>query len=240
MGCDIHAYAEVRREGKWEYVPIESDQQKNRRKIWLNGAGDGIASLNIGRNYDLFAILANVRNCGGFAGCDTGDGFNPISKPKGLPADVSLEVKAESDSWNGDGHSHSWHTLAGVLSYNWTQRTKLCGWVEGPVYEKWVRYGRDRGESPKIWCEGALGPSIEHISVQEMDRRVANLLASLEGRSWSKIEAESQAKLGNYYCLLEWEQPYYKTCQGFWSDIVPELLWLGKPEDVRMVFWFDN
>ena len=41
------------------------------------------------RNYNLFAILANVRNGTAFAGCKTGEGFNPISNPKGVPSDAS-------------------------------------------------------------------------------------------------------------------------------------------------------
>ena len=188
MSCDIHAYVEVRREGKWEYIPIESDWQKNWRKRYLEDEDGGIAELDIGRNYDLFAILAGVRNGRGFAGCDTGDGFNPISKPKGLPEDVSPEVARKSEEWGVDGHSHSWHTLADLLAYDLTQRTRLRGWVTGPVCEAWRRYGRDRGESPKSWCGGVS----------------------------------------------------YKTFPEFWSEIIPELLRLGRPEDVRLVLWFDN
>jgi hypothetical protein len=76
-----------------------------------------------GRNYDLFAILADVRNGRGFAGFYTGEGFNPISDAKGLPEDVSSEVKAESDRWDCDGHSHSYFNLKELVYYDWEQTT---------------------------------------------------------------------------------------------------------------------
>jgi hypothetical protein len=47
-------------------------------------------------------------------------------------------------------------------------------------------------------------------------------------------------ELQNTYCQVEWETPYYKAASDFWSSTIPKLLRLGKPEDVRIVFWFDN
>ena len=53
-----------------------------------------------GRNYELFSILAGVR------GSST-----PISYPKGLPVDVTDDVKSLYDSWEWDAHSASWLTF---------------------------------------------------------------------------------------------------------------------------------
>jgi len=50
-----------------------------------------------GRNYSLFAALAGVRGAG--------------PSPRGLPDDVSNIVKDASDTWDCDGHSHSWITV---------------------------------------------------------------------------------------------------------------------------------
>lgn len=47
-----------------------------------------------GRNYDVFSILANVRNGYGFAGVVTSSGFNPITSGRGIPDDLSDEVRA--------------------------------------------------------------------------------------------------------------------------------------------------
>ena len=63
------------------------------------------------RNYDLYSILADVRNGYGFAGSDTGEGFKVIrgysqDHLRGLPEDVSRYVKWISDDYGSDGHSH--------------------------------------------------------------------------------------------------------------------------------------
>lgn len=76
-----------------------------------------------GRNYDLFAILADVRNGYGFAGSYTGEGFKPISDPKGLPEDISEEIKKRSDDYGSNGHSHSWFTVKELTEYDWEQET---------------------------------------------------------------------------------------------------------------------
>lgn len=47
-----------------------------------------------GRNYDVFSILANVRNGYGFAGVLTSSGFNPITSGRGIPDDLSDEIRA--------------------------------------------------------------------------------------------------------------------------------------------------
>ena len=68
MGCDIHSYVEVRKNGRWEC------QGWNPFDDW--------------RNYGIFGFLADVRNYS----------HSPvITEPRGLPADVSAEVLEESD-----------------------------------------------------------------------------------------------------------------------------------------------
>jgi hypothetical protein len=85
-----------------------------------------------GRNYDLFAILADVRNGYGFAGSYTGEGFKPISEPKDIPSDVSVEVEKASENYGIDGHSHSWFTVKELNDYDWEQETVTlrAGWYE--------------------------------------------------------------------------------------------------------------
>lgn len=97
MGCDIHAFAERKSEGKWKQI---------KREFKHNTFGEGYYfedELDMGRNYELFAFLADVRNS---------DGIIPISQPKGIPEDASLGYLAEVEDWDGDGHSHSYFTLA--------------------------------------------------------------------------------------------------------------------------------
>ncbi|MEC0035902.1 hypothetical protein P4L29_15740 [Bacillus cereus] len=124
MGCDIHAYVEVKR------YPYQDEKREN--GVWINADKWTVNQEQVlhpeddqrhmiidyddhiykGRNYYLFATLANVRN---------GKGFTPISEPKGLPVDVSPEMKKISDYWDRDGHSHSYLTLKELLSFNWDE-----------------------------------------------------------------------------------------------------------------------
>lgn len=108
------------------------------------------------RNYLLFAILANVRNR---------YNIQPISLPKGLPYDVSPELKKQSDEENGDAHTRSWLTLKELLEYDWQQTME--------------------DDNEEIF-------------------------------------------------------PYEELVIPFVSDFIPRLSKIDEPENVRMVFWFDN
>lgn len=109
MGCDIHFHVEKKDEnGKW----ISAD--KWTVDPWGDDDPDYIDvkredSFYHDRNYLLFGILAHVRD----------RSVTPISSPRGLPKDVSPEVKKRSDDYGADGHSHSWLTLAELLAYDW-------------------------------------------------------------------------------------------------------------------------
>jgi len=104
MGCDIHLYAEAKKNGKWQIIcdkrtPREGwDYEKGGEPY----EGDKWAQPYRGRNYDLFAVLAGVRNYAE---------IRPIAEPKGVPEDSCIEIRTISDEANGDGHSHSWLTL---------------------------------------------------------------------------------------------------------------------------------
>ena len=94
MGTDIHIIVEVKELGNWRlntdkifknfhYDPEEKNKSKEFQLSWkLN---EFQANPGIVKFYDWFAILANVRN--GFSG----QNFNIIANPKGLPVDLSSE-----------------------------------------------------------------------------------------------------------------------------------------------------
>lgn len=117
MGTNIHMVAEVRRDGQWRLVTDT---------LWKGWDDRPTNQPYIHRNYDVFAILADVRNGRGFAGSVTGAGFNPISEPKGVPEDAD-PATVELDEWDyfknlGD-HSFSWLTVAEMDAYDWDQVT---------------------------------------------------------------------------------------------------------------------
>lgn len=68
-------------------------------EVRLNGKWEHYSVIDIDRSYSLFAIMTGVRNYGE---------IEPISKPKGLPEDVSQITKIDRMIWDEDGHSDSW------------------------------------------------------------------------------------------------------------------------------------
>ncbi len=92
MGCDIHAYAEIKAAVGW--------QEKT---------PDEFFDL---RNYGIFGFLADVRNY---------SDVTPLAAPKGLPADMSLAVREKADEWECDAHSHSWFKLSELLAVDYDQ-----------------------------------------------------------------------------------------------------------------------
>lgn len=91
MGTDIHSIAQVRHNNSWNTVAIGI-----------------IGDL---RSYNMFAMLADVRNGRGFAGVKTSDRFPVIHEPRGLPEDlqadndkVPVDVGRLVTAWDWDGH----------------------------------------------------------------------------------------------------------------------------------------
>lgn len=202
MGCDIHIWAEVRENGKWKMK--------------------GPVDLN--RNYNLFAILANVRNGRGFAGIKTGEGFNPISDPKGVPDDASPEYKEKVSDWDGDGHSHSFHTLKELQSFDWGQITMLRGTLSIEEYKE----VRETGRKPRSYSGSVWGPRCVTLDTDDADKL-------LDGGVNSDVLVEQPTFYVNYH----WPVMYSETCGDF-NDFLIALEKVGDPNDVRIVFFFDN
>lgn len=128
MGTDIHVYIEQKKfknenstmfkwisVDEWIYDTFSEEMEVPfSKRYWKD------------RNYLLFAILANVRNR---------YNVQPISAPKGLPDDVSPEVKNQSDEENGDAHTRSWLTLKELIEYDWQQTMEDDNEVISPYEE---------------------------------------------------------------------------------------------------------
>lgn len=224
MGTDISMYAEVRRNKQWKKV---GDKFKN---SWYN-KNKAINEWNKpytdhpydSRNYDLFAILADVRNGRGFGGCKTSNGFNPISEPKGFPDDITEEVKNELD---GYGHSYSYFTLKELKEYDWNQTVNHVGVITEKQYVKM----KETKANPTCWSGMVSGKDIVVVSSDTMDKILSKT-----------IDRNINIK---YYVQTEFEPVAYKDCcLGFYEDTMSELENLipenGTDEDVRIIFAFD-
>lgn len=234
MGTDIHFYVERRENGRWvsaDKWTLETQYLEEGQEPYLTvGYRDHFYS---NRNYDVFAILADVRNGRGFAGVDTGDGFEIIAEPRGLPHDMSPELTREAQ---GCDHTPSWVTVAELMAFDWTQTTKHRGMVNGPQFHAWEQYPRSQGEGPREYCGDVSGASIKKVS----EFKMRELIATLPGEKyWDKKKA-AEEQLSDTYCQVEWTTPYYRAARDFLSECLPRLWRLGAPDDVRCVFWFDS
>jgi len=153
MGCDIHLYTEklqsVNNKQKWVnndlwkinpyYSPENTDGERylDLKQVWN------------GRDYNLFSILADVRNY---------DDNPCISQPRGIPSDASKEFIEASDNYGIDGHSHSYFTLAELIEYaNNNRQIQYKGFVS-----KENELLIARGEMPNSWCKGA-SPELGYV-----------------------------------------------------------------------------
>jgi len=114
MGTDIRIYAEVRKQGQWQ---LAEPPEKNR--FWAEGCLDqggewAPKELYSVRTYELFAILANV--CNPMRAVTP---FDYISKPRGLPQDISEELLDWYTSWDGTAVAASWLLLNELLAFDW-------------------------------------------------------------------------------------------------------------------------
>ena len=189
MGTDIHMFLEVKEGGFWNYH----------------------SEYNVLANHSLFAILADVRNGMGFAGCDTGDGFVPISNPRGLPEDACFLVEDKMDNINF--HTHSWLTLDEIINYDYAQTTILRGYVNPREYQLF------KNGDKFSYCGGTTR---EIVSNSEMDKL-------LEKSSFGP------------YTQIEWTSTYREVVGKEWNDFLDIMELINRQYDeARIVFGFDS
>lgn len=234
MGCDIHAGIEVNDGNGWTplrwpnrwYRPDDPDEKPETPR------------LDLRRNYDAFAILADVRNGVGFAGCDLGDGFVPIAEQRGFPEDAHPETL--DDACTGD-HSATYLTADEILAYDWTRKAKHRGIVNAAQFEAWDRCKR-WDPRPKEFCGGVMGANVKKISVEAMRTLVAEVMGKDKfGAGWDAGVERLKKEHGNTYCQIEWEEPYTESAGELWTMVVPLLMKLKREhKDVRLVMNFDS
>jgi len=236
MGCDIHAAIEFRagEDSGWEPVKVPNP--------YFGKYGDEKEfryALDIDRDYDLFAILGNVRNGYGFAGIDTGDGFVPMSDRRGYPTDMSPEVGDEEHGAMSHEHSATWVTLAEILAYDWTRTTTKRGVVGAVQFEEWDRMKEWRA-GPTSYSGDVFGHNIKHVTQDEMRELVRATVSNKRGAEWTEAVA---ALPTNVFCRIAWKEGYAEAGAQLWSKVLPLMLKLGNQHgyaNVRLVMDFDS
>lgn len=204
MGTDIHTIAQYRFNQRW--ITCGHD------------IGDD------DRNYDSFAVLANVRNGSGFAGVKTGEGWDPISDPRGLPEGTNERVEcptcySEDAYWLGD-HSHSWVTLT-EMKTAWEKYKDKGYTVHGCLEKKqWIQL--QGGTLPDTWSGHISGQSI--ILVNDIEARA--------GAEFTHVKTFWTVPAAN-------RLHYIKKCIDALEGIKAEKR-VSSDDDIRMVFGFDS
>ncbi|MEV7175724.1 hypothetical protein [Kitasatospora sp. NPDC093679] len=137
MGADIHGFVECR---ATHGVLDENDDIRWEPAVDLD-------LLYGGRSYDAFGCLFGVRNHAG---------FRPLADGRGLPGDVTAEVRRAYEVWGRDAHGASWVSWAELAAVDWDEPAEA---VDERVEEYslvptrgWVRTGksfRDTGGRPE-------------------------------------------------------------------------------------------
>lgn len=226
MGCDIYLTVE-RREPNGPWTRVEG-------KFYDD------------QNYDLFAILAGVRNGSDFAGVKTGEKFVPISKPRGIPDDAAPETKEFLNRHDVVGHSHSYHTVRQIMEYDWTQTLRKQGIVG---VREWAQYKVDG--RPQSWRGVAMGSTVRRTDPASFELALSEFFQNGQFSIYSLYRGEDAA-IAAFVSALElsqgtrpmttvfWTVLYYDVGQMLLGRVLPRLWRLGSPDDVRILFFFDN
>lgn len=263
MGCDIHLRTEVRVEGAWRPADVTipcwcvTHPPADGRECY-SCKGSLVEYGYNDRNYDVFAILANVRNGYGFAGIATGDGFVTIADPRGLPDDLCAEYKRGASDWMFGDHSFSHVTLAELNACDWTRTVRKFGVVSAWEFKQ---CGGD-GFAPRSYRGDVMGQRIRNVPVAAMAAFVercefgadgvptrldlnARVEAALTSAGLTRGEIDRLCATAwdariDLYTRVSWIATYAERAGRFYSDFVPALRGLGDPENVRIVFGFDS
>lgn len=202
MGCDIHLYPEHRVDGDWKYLYKEEKRKYGGDYEW----NENFYGYE-GRNYSLFGILAGVRRK---------DLPQIVPELRGLPKDLSPEVKKEADDWYGDAHSSHWLTLRELVEFDWSRVCETETLVPEIVYKEWDKKGW-----PEVSCGGVSGP---HVQVYTESK-------------YKECGAPPGKEL---YIQAKWKMPLSEFVGEAFLTMIERLKTVGGPDDARIVFWFDN
>ena len=203
MGCDIHLYIEYK--SKDGYDPA-----------WQGFGGN----INPGRNYAMFALMADVRNC-------YSDGKLPVLvERRGMPDDAGYTATDDNRIYISE--------------------TKSEDYVSMETANRWVKSGsskfiNDKDGNP-IWVTNPDAHSHSWLTTSEFES-VINKYLELEA-GWHKERVEEHNKMvkEDNIQLVRWayappsinDEPEYQVV----LTSLKRFEELGY--DARVVFWFDN
>jgi hypothetical protein len=241
MGCDIHMYMEKKVGGIWASADpmvtlFDWDEKPYRGVPSQHSVYQG------GRNYILFSVLAGVRSH-----------YTVEQKfeVKGFPKDASPNVRAIYERWGSDAHTPSYLTLKDLKSVDWDKE-----WF--PLYYRVTKRQREfykfllqrrlnqKGKFVQgAWVSEIKPPYVMDFWLHEIVKEPwTNTLMELytsdvakeEGKVWTGGVEETEEIMFPTPISIACEDFYRSVVQNKLEDFEPKV----SPEDIRLVFWFDN
>lgn len=231
MGTDINLCVEIKGRNDKEWRPIlvpnpYYDEADLESKPYSPSRMYDI------RNSDLFAILVGVGNRTISPSGEKYDKFTIISEPRGLPPDVSQEVRKEYetllkgyDGWDEEDFYTSWLTIGEILAFDWDQFVT----IKINVSEK--NYLNIMNDRPLVYDGDLDLRKIRNISRSEMDRIIKGEIPREEGIFYySLIEKDItyRERVGPFLEFCEYLDSQFSTGSN-----------AERGSNVRLVFWFD-
>jgi hypothetical protein len=177
------------------------------------------------RHYDIFAILANVRNGRGFAGVPTSDGLPYISNGRGKPDDMTDKTK-EWFSLHGGDHSDTWVSLTEVMKYDWTYPVRKTGIVTINEFDTYLRRG-----APDGWSGDISGGNVVQVSNEVMTQMIK------DGRHKAAVHGYIDSKL--YTTRINWVWSTSHIAEAFMERMKMLAMEVGEHE-CRLIMDFDS
>lgn len=210
MGTDIYMYAEIQRDGAWHLLGEIEENGEFCPEENPYATPDKPKELYQTRNYDLFAILADVRNPNG----RTFDHqkFEVIAPLRGLPADMSAEIDVWAKDYNYAEHdepgymsSPGWLLLAEILDFDW--------------YGKVMRY------------EAMVDARAAHLFDEKNP---------FPWRQWPAGVELGYAQYLRDGITVRWVEAYADAAGHEFLDLMNSLKEHANPALIRLVFWFGH
>lgn len=280
MGCDIHLFVERRESGSWKILPppfglarkpfehdkpVKIDYRVDWERDPKNPAFEKpdesrpLADWFSDRNYNLFAMLANVRNKEFRSTIEEKwlsvgrdpilyPRIEPLDEPRGIPRDASRQYRDEPKE-----HSETYFTIAELRAYFARKEGKTFltqGVVTGKVFEE-LCDGK-RPESWSGWISGQnivtvnegtyrnLKPYVTHEKAEHgFDAIETHLARERAPDWWLRQFPRIQKEPWKVYVQTEWETGYIEAA-GLFLDLLSEIEQFGNPADLRIVCYFDS
>ena len=207
MGCDIHLYIEYK---------SKKPQYDGRESTWHSFG----KSINPGRNYAMFGLMANVRNC-------YSDGKLPVLvEPRGMPEDAGYTATDDNRIYISE--------------------TKSEDYVSMETAKRWVNSGSSKFINNKdgnpTWVTQPDWHSHSWLTTSEFES-VLNKYLELE-TGWHKVRVEEHNKMVERENIQPDSWAYAPPSINDEPEYQVVLASLKRFEelgyDARVVFWFDN